>query len=162
MAPDVQRWLDFADNDLAVAKHLLETFHPKPLEIICYHCQQSAEKAIKAVYIALGIPGGLPKKHDLTFLLEQMKHRVAISDAMFDHADDLNSYSVIVRYPNEIQIDERKVLLSIRYADEIMSWAKEAITFNDTMECGLTQAQANESIPMTEALDALEQENSNP
>ena len=32
MVPDVQRWLDFAENDLAVAKHLWETFHPKPLE----------------------------------------------------------------------------------------------------------------------------------
>ena len=134
MVPDVQRWLDFAENDLAVAKHLLETFHPKPLEIICYHCQQAAEKAIKAVYIAVGMPGGIPKKHDLSFLLEQMKHRVTISDVMLDHADDLNSYSVIVRYPNEIQIDERKVLLSVRYADEIMNWAKEAINFHDMMQ----------------------------
>lgn len=159
MVPDVQRWLDFAENDLAVAKHLLETFHPKPLEIICYHCQQSAEKAIKAVYIALGIPGGIPKKHDLTFLLEQMKHRVAISDAMFDHADDLNSYSVIVRYPNEIQIDERKVLLSVRYADEILSWSKEAVSFNDTMEQGLAQAKADESVPLTDVLDTFEQKN---
>lgn len=161
MVPDVQRWLDFAENDLAVAKHLLETFHPKPLEIICYHCQQSAEKAIKAVYIALGIPGGIPKKHDLTFLLEQMKHRVAISDAMFDHADDLNSYSVIVRYPNEIQIDERKVLLSVRYADEILSWSKEAVSFNDSMEQGLAQAKADESVPLTDALDTFEQKNPN-
>ena len=134
MVPDVQRWLDFAENDLAVAKHLLETFHPKPLEIICYHCQQAAEKAIKAVYIAVGMPGGIPKKHDLSFLLEQMKHRVTISEALLDHADDLNSYSVIVRYPNEIQIDERKVLLSVRYADEIMNWAKEAINFHDVMQ----------------------------
>lgn len=134
MVPDVQRWLDFAENDLAVAKHLLETFHPKPLEIICYHCQQAAEKAIKAVYIAVGMPGGIPKKHDLSFLLEQMKHRVTIPDVMLDHADDLNSYSVIVRYPNEIQIDERKVLLSVRYADEIMNWAKEAISFHDMMQ----------------------------
>lgn len=134
MVPDVQRWLDFAENDLAVAKHLLETFHPKPLEIICYHCQQAAEKAIKAVYIAVGMPGGIPKKHDLSFLLEQMKHRVTISEALLDHADDLNSYSVIVRYPNEIQIDERKVLLSVRYADEIMNWAKEAINFHDMMQ----------------------------
>lgn len=158
MAPDVQRWLDFAENDLAVAKHLLETFHPKPLEIVCYHCQQSSEKAIKAVYIALGIPGGLPKKHDLTFLLEQMKHRVEISDAMFDHADDLNSYSVIVRYPNEIQIDERKVHLAIRYAEEIMLWAEDAISFNDTMERGLAQAKADESVPLSDALNPLGRE----
>ena len=25
--------------------------------MICYHCQQAAEKAIKAVYMALKIPG---------------------------------------------------------------------------------------------------------
>lgn len=124
MELDIKRWLNFAENDLAVAKHLFETFHPKPLEIICYHCQQSAEKAIKAVYISLEIPGGLPKKHDLTFLLEQMKNRVQVSDALLDHADELNSYSVVVRYPNEIQIEERKVNLSIRYAEEIMEWAK--------------------------------------
>lgn len=80
------------------------------------------------------MPGGIPKKHDLSFLLEQMKHRVTISDVILDHADDLNSYSVIVRYPNEIQIDERKVLLSVRYADEIMNWAKEAINFHDMMQ----------------------------
>ena len=124
MELDIKRWLDFAENDLAVAKHLNDTFHPKPLEIICYHCQQSAEKAIKAVYISLEIPGGLPKKHDLTFLLEQMKHRVQVSEVLLDHADELNSYSVVVRYPNEIQIDERKVSLSMRYAEEIMEWAK--------------------------------------
>lgn len=124
MELDTKRWLTFAQNDLAVAKHLLETFHPMPLEIICYHSQQAAEKAIKAVYLSLELPGGLPRKHDLTFLLEQMKHRVHVSDTLLDHADELNSYSVVVRYPNEIQIDERKVDLSIRYAEEIMQWAK--------------------------------------
>ena len=44
-------WLSFAETDLGVARHLYESYHPKPLEIICYHCQQSAEKAIKAVII---------------------------------------------------------------------------------------------------------------
>lgn len=37
---------DMAVMDLGVAKHLDETYRPKPLEIICYHCQQAAEKAI--------------------------------------------------------------------------------------------------------------------
>ena len=158
MEPDIQRWLDFAENDLAVAKHLLETFHPKPLEIICYHCQQAAEKAIKAVYIALGIPGGIPKKHDLTFLLEQMKHRVDIPDAMFDHADDLNSYSIIVRYPNEIQIDERKVLLSVRYADEMTVWAKEAIRVHGMTEQGSAQPKRDEAVSLTNVPKTHKQE----
>ena len=128
MESDAKRWMDYAENDLAVAKHLLATFHPKPLEIICYHCQQAAEKAVKAISIALGIPGGVPRKHDLTFLLEQMKHRIPVTEELMDHADELNSYSVVVRYPNEIQIDEHEVRLSIRYAEEILTWARESLS----------------------------------
>lgn len=128
MESDAKRWMDYAENDLAVAKHLLATFHPKPLEIICYHCQQAAEKAVKAIYIALGIPGGVPRKHDLTFLLEQMKYRIPVTEELLDHADELNSYSVVVRYPNEIQIDEHEVRLSIRYAEEILTWARENLS----------------------------------
>ena len=44
-------WIEFAKTDLGVAKHLDEQYYPKPLEIICYHCQQAAEKAIKAIII---------------------------------------------------------------------------------------------------------------
>lgn len=67
MDTEVKNWLDFAKRDLDVARHLNTAFYPKPLEIVCYHCQQAAEKAIKAVIISLGSPGGLPKRHDLSF-----------------------------------------------------------------------------------------------
>ena len=36
-------WLDFAYMDLSAAEHLL-TMRPLPVEIICYHCEQAAEK----------------------------------------------------------------------------------------------------------------------
>ena len=35
-----------------------------------YHCQQSAEKAIKAVIVSLHWPTGIPKSHDLLFSAE--------------------------------------------------------------------------------------------
>lgn len=73
MNNEVQQWFTFAQKDLAVAKHLRDTFYPEPMEIICYHCQQAAEKAIKGAYLACRLPGGIPRKHDLTFLLEQLK-----------------------------------------------------------------------------------------
>ena len=37
-------WLRYANMDLDAAKFLFENQYPKPLEIICYHCQQAAEK----------------------------------------------------------------------------------------------------------------------
>ena len=56
MDQQVKQWLDYAAQDLGVARHLFENYHPKPLEIVCYHCQQSAEKAIKAVIVSLHWP----------------------------------------------------------------------------------------------------------
>ena len=53
MDQQVKQWIDYAAQDLGVARHLFENYHPKPLEIVCYHCQQSAEKAIKAVIVSL-------------------------------------------------------------------------------------------------------------
>ena len=43
MDQQVKQWIDYAAQDLGVARHLFENYHPKPLEIVCYHCQQSAE-----------------------------------------------------------------------------------------------------------------------
>ncbi|HBQ65195.1 MAG TPA: hypothetical protein DD727_09850 [Clostridiales bacterium] len=40
-----REWLEYARKDLDAAKYLA-TMDPKPIEIICYHCQQSAEKVI--------------------------------------------------------------------------------------------------------------------
>ena len=73
MDQQVKQWIDYAAQDLGVARHLFENYHPKPLEIVCYHCQQSAEKAIKAVIVSLHWPTGIPKSHDLSFLLNQIQ-----------------------------------------------------------------------------------------
>ena len=157
MVPDVQRWLDFAENDLAVAKHLLETFHPSHLRSSAITASKPPKSNQSRLYCTRH-PWRYPKKHDLTFLLEQMKHRVDIPDAMFDHADDLNSYSIIVRYPNEIQIDERKVLLSVRYADEMTVWAKEAIRVHGMTEQGSAQPKRDEAVSLTNAPKTHKQE----
>ena len=42
---DAKEWLAYAKLDLGVAKHLYDKYYPKPLETICFHCQQSVEKA---------------------------------------------------------------------------------------------------------------------
>ena len=49
MKAETKEWLDFAEMDHGVAKHLMASFHPRPIEIVCFHCQQAAEKAIKAL-----------------------------------------------------------------------------------------------------------------
>ncbi len=122
MLDEARSWLDMARTDLGVAKHLYDTYYPQPLEIICYHCQQYAEKAIKALILAKGAPGGMPHKHDLSFLLNQIKNLVAIDPEIFDYADMLNPYGVSVRYPNELFLEKRHAEKAIIMSDAIFSW----------------------------------------
>lgn len=122
MTQEMKEWYDLAIMDLGVAKHLESTYYPKPVEIICYHCQQAAEKGIKALIMYYGAEGGMPKLHDLSFLLNQIKNKVNIEDRYYDYADTLTPYGVSIRYPNELFLEERHAKKAIQYADEIIQW----------------------------------------
>ncbi|MCD8055773.1 MAG: HEPN domain-containing protein [Clostridiales bacterium] len=124
MEQEVKRWLEISETDLNVAKHLFKTYYPKPCEIICYHCQQCAEKAIKAVILSFGLPSGLPKVHDLSYLLNLLKDSVDIDEKYYDYADTLMPYGVSVRYPNEMYLDESHAKKALLMAQEILDWAK--------------------------------------
>ncbi len=113
-----------ADMDFGVAKHLFETYHPKPCGIICYHCQQCAEKAIKAIIIAVGVTGDAPKVHDLSYLLNQIADKIEIDEKYYDYADTLTPYGVSVRYPNELFLEERHAEKAVQMAGVILEWSK--------------------------------------
>lgn len=124
---EVSRWLKAANLDYEVSRHLFEYYYPKPLEIICYHCQQSAEKATKAVILSIGLPGGLPKTHDISFLLSQMKNYVSVDEKFYDYADVLNVYATQARYPNELELEESNAAKALEYANELLRWSEKAI-----------------------------------
>ena len=122
---DIDAWLDFAVSDFETARFLYDHQHPKQLEIICYHCQQAAEKAIKALFVRYDLPGGIPRKHDLSFLLNQLQSKTDISSDLRRRADILSVYGVISRYPNEISVDEEHAKDAVQCAEVILTWVKE-------------------------------------
>ncbi len=124
MENEASEWLEFAENDYGVAKHLYETYYPKPIEIICFHCQQCAEKAVKSVIVHLGSPGGMPKLHDISFLLNQIKNNITIDEKYYDYGDVLTPYGIAPRYPQELFLEEHHAVKAIEYAGEFLSWAK--------------------------------------
>ena len=107
-------WFNYAITDLSSAEFLL-SMHPLPLEIICYHCQQSAEKFLKGYLIYCGV-NEPPKTHNLIFLhdmcLERDNRFIILSRA----CEALNRYGVQPRYPNEMEILENDMLKAIEYA----------------------------------------------
>ena len=127
MDDNVQLWFEFANADLETADFLYEKQYPRQLEIICYHCQQAGEKAIKALYIAKEIPGGIPRKHDLWFLLEQMKNIVDIPESIYDAAEKLDPYAIVFRYPGENRVDDYRAKQAIGLAKTIINWVNQNI-----------------------------------
>lgn len=130
MTQETKEWYRMAVMDLGVARHLEATYYPKPLEIICYHCQQSAEKAIKALIMYYGCEGGMPKLHDLSFLLNQIRNKVHIEDEYYDYADALTPYGVSIRYPNELFLEERHAKDALEFAGKILEWVKGIVEEN--------------------------------
>lgn len=95
----VRRWIEKAEEDLRIAKYLLEAEEP-PTGGICFHCQQAVEKYLKGYLTYCGVRAG--KTHDLGRILnlciEQDKD---FSDLDRDKVSSLGFYAVEVRYPDE-------------------------------------------------------------
>ena len=110
----VQEWYNFAMKDFDSAKYLCG-MHPKPLEIICYLSQQSAEKMFKGFLVSNGTQP--PKIHDLVELRLMCSQTNPNFEELKDICKFLNPFGSQPRYPNEIEIfevDMEKALKSVQ------------------------------------------------
>ena len=117
-------WFAFAENDLNSAKFLLQML-PTPYEIICYHCQQSAEKYLKG-YIALN-GGKLIKTHDLVLLNKICSQYAVDFKEVEDDCIELVDYGVQVRYPANTELTENDMAKAIESAETIRRFVLDKI-----------------------------------
>ena len=106
-------WFEYAENDLEAAKILSVQVKPK-YEIICYHCQQSAEKILKG-YIA-SQNGRLQKTHDLVVLCEICTTYDHEFEKILINCSDLTIFASEVRYPNFLEIEDYHMQNAIKDA----------------------------------------------
>lgn len=99
---DAFSWFEYAENDLEAVTILAAQLKPK-YEIVCYHCQQCAEKMLKG-YIASN-NGRLLKTHDLVVLCETCACYDSDFEKIIGHCSDLTIYASEVRYPNLMEIE---------------------------------------------------------
>ena len=116
----VHEWADFSKMDFLTAQHLFKTMYPKPLEIICYHCQQSAEKIIKALLLLKG--EAIPRIHDLGLLIEFLPDEFNVPLDILDSCDNLTLYGVKARYPQELFLEEKHAQKALEDALKIRDW----------------------------------------
>jgi len=97
----VQQWMLKADHDLRSALKLKTPDSNEPLlDTAVYHCQQTAEKALKAYLTANEV--SFPKTHLLLPLLELCIDIDSSFSNLTDAAELLTPFATEFRYPGDI------------------------------------------------------------
>ena len=122
----VNEWIEFSDMDLSAAKHMYDNMYPIPLEIVCYHCQQSTEKILKAFLIYSKIKP--ERTHDLESLRSECENIDNSFNIIGDECDRLNRYSSQPRYPMEIEVTESDTFLALEDSKKISEFVKGIIS----------------------------------
>ncbi|MDR3198387.1 MAG: HEPN domain-containing protein [Planctomycetaceae bacterium] len=113
-------WFDFADQDLDTAQLLIQ-MRPTHFEIICYHCEQAAEKYLKGYLVAHGtFP---PKTHELEKLCAMCSETDNQFNEIVATCSFLTQFATQMRYPHEMNITEEHVKLAISNAESIKNFA---------------------------------------
>jgi len=92
----LRQWVGKAEDDFRIAQHLLTLRPDCPFWAVCFHCQQSAEKYIKALLVWEQIPFG--KVHDLDELTKLLpaSYELPVEAAA---QLKLSDFAVTSRYP---------------------------------------------------------------
>jgi HEPN domain-containing protein len=97
---DVSEWIKFARGDIHFAAWGLQDDYPT-YHSICFLCQSSAEKYIKALLLSLGWK--LKKEHDLILLSNILKDQFGTDcGSIIECLISLNDYIIESRYPGDI------------------------------------------------------------
>ncbi len=118
-------WMRHAESDLELARIPLP---PKVLlEELCFHAQQAAEKALKAVLIANKTV--FPKTHNLRTLLDLLPSDI-IPPPDVEDAALLTDYAISIRYPGIFEsIDPEDYQKALGAAGAMIVWAKKVLRF---------------------------------
>jgi len=92
-------WLTKAASDLRTAS-ILGSTEDAPLDTAIYHCQQAAEKAVKAFLVYCGISP--QKTHDIRNLTLQAAAHEPRFNKLLDMAAALTPYAWEFRYPDDL------------------------------------------------------------
>lgn len=117
-------WIARAIGDLALARV------PLPeggyYEDLCFHAQQAAEKAIKAVYKKHGLT--FRYSHDLGELLADLMNQGLTVPPEVEAAQILTAYAWESRYPGLAEpVTDEEYREAIQQSDDVVRWAKNFI-----------------------------------
>jgi HEPN domain-containing protein len=119
----MREWVRKAEADLRGAASLSQKTPPLH-DLVCFHCQQCAEKYLKALLEEFGMV--VPKTHDLEQLqLSLLPHHPSLRSLGRGLAM-LTSFAVVTRYPGD-NATKRQAASALRWAYRMRIAAREVL-----------------------------------
>jgi HEPN domain-containing protein len=122
---DIQEWVSIAHSDYDYALKSSKVFYPIPVEKICYHCQQSVEKILKAYTLAKG--DKIIKTHDLVILVNMCKQHSPDFGTYTKICSKITAYASVSRYPPEIELTEDDMRVALKSTRDILEFTESKL-----------------------------------
>lgn len=126
MAPvsdEIKAWLNKANSDLCAAQVLIE-HSTLALGPAAFHCQQTAEKVLKAFLIFKTV--SFDRVHNLVYLLDLCETVEPGFAVLREAAESLTPYAVEVRYPGELlEISIEEAQQALAAAQAVWNYARK-------------------------------------
>lgn len=120
-------WVQKAEQDFSSADVLLHAGETPLPDTACFHCQQCAEKYLKAYLQEHQIE--FERRHDLMPLLDLCASLEADFAAIKSDLQTLDRYAVIVRYPG-ITLDAEIAESALDAAERVRNFIRKKLGIN--------------------------------
>jgi len=110
-----REWVDKAEEDIGAARDSAARTPPRR-NVACFHCQQAAEKYLKALLQELGV--AVPKTHNLKPLLDLLLPYDATLARLRRILLSLTKCAVDYRYPGA-RATTRQMQAALRHAERV-------------------------------------------
>ena len=119
-----KEWVFKAEEDFISADLLMHAGEAPIPDYVCFHCQQCAEKYLKAYLQEHEIE--FERKHDLSPLLELCVARDKEFERLDEDIRELDRFAVIVRYPGII-IKAETAKLALKQAERVRKFIRRKL-----------------------------------
>jgi HEPN domain-containing protein len=150
---DAKKWINIAERDYAVSITLNELHNPLPVEVICFHCQQSVEKSLKAILAYNNAE--IPKTHDIRLLNELCQKFISEDIIESRVAETITDFAVETRYVEDNQdYTKDNSDFALKQAKEILENVKEILKLPQDSEVNINPEQLDpDQLPPPNACD---------
>lgn len=118
-------WMDQARGDLEHARSDLERGF---FDWACFSAQQSAEKAVKAVFQKMGAEAW---GHSVADLLQELSSSHSVPEALTEAALELDKVYIPARYPNAHPAGSPRRRYTRAEAERMVAHAKQIVQFSE-------------------------------